>query len=130
MQEIIWQVTTEGDCEGRSVKNLGYFVGGVDEIAMHLANQCSYSLRFNKIEVNKGGNLEPTGTQVEVNCSGSSVHTLIEHCTSTHITYEAQGDSSVIFKQHKVSAEQIKLNNLKAKALSKLSAEERQALGL
>lgn len=130
MQEIIWQVTTEGDCEGRSMKTLGYFVGGVDEIALHLANQCYYSLSFRKIEVNNGGNLEPTGTQVQVNCFGSSVQTLLDNCTSDDITHQMQGNSTIVFKQHKLSAEQIRLNNLKTKALSKLSAEERQALGI
>lgn len=130
MQEIIWQVTTEGDCEGRSTKTLGYFKGGVDEIAMHLANQCYYTLSFSKIEVKNAYNLEPTGVSVEVNNYGSSVQTLLDNCNSDDITHEMKGHNSIIFKQHKLSAEQIKMNNLKAKALSKLSAEERQALGL
>lgn len=45
-----WNVHTEGDCEGRSVKNLGTFRGHIDEIAFHLADKCYYSLRFSPIE--------------------------------------------------------------------------------
>lgn len=45
-----WKVTTEGDCEGRSVRQLGTFRGHVDEIAFHLADKCYYSLRFTAIE--------------------------------------------------------------------------------
>lgn len=46
----VWEVTTEGDCEGRSTKNLGKFIGHIDDIALFLANQCYYSLRFSRTE--------------------------------------------------------------------------------
>lgn len=42
----IWSVTTEGDCEGRSVRQLGTFEGHLDEIAQRLSGQCYYSLQF------------------------------------------------------------------------------------
>lgn len=45
----LWEVTTEGDCEGRTVKRLGIHEGFVDEIAFALGNQCGYSLRFRRI---------------------------------------------------------------------------------
>ena len=45
-----WIVTTDGDVEGRTTKHLGTFVGYVDEIALALANQAGYDLRFKKIE--------------------------------------------------------------------------------
>lgn len=44
-----WEVTTEGDCEGKSVRNLGTFIGYIDEIALHLADKCFYSLCFHKV---------------------------------------------------------------------------------
>ena len=44
-----WQVTTEGDCEGRSIKNLGVWSGHVAEIAFFLADKCYYSLRFESL---------------------------------------------------------------------------------
>lgn len=46
----VWRVSTEGDCEGRSVKQLGTHTGYVDDIAFKLAHQCFYKLRFCKIE--------------------------------------------------------------------------------
>lgn len=45
-----WKVTTEGDCEGRTVKNLGIFIGNIDDIALHLADKNYYSLNFQKVE--------------------------------------------------------------------------------
>jgi hypothetical protein len=41
-----WKVTTEGDCEGKSVRDLGMFYGHLAEIAFHLAPKCCYSLTF------------------------------------------------------------------------------------
>lgn len=42
----IWSVSTEGDVEGRTVRNLGVYEGELDEIAFSLADQCYYSLQF------------------------------------------------------------------------------------
>lgn len=46
----LWEVTTEGDVEGRSTRNLGTHKGHVDEIALHLAKECFYSLHFKLVE--------------------------------------------------------------------------------
>jgi len=45
-----WIVTTEDDVEGKSIRNLGTFTGYVDEITLHLADKCFYSLTFEKVE--------------------------------------------------------------------------------
>ena len=58
-----WQVTTEGDVEGRSTKFLGTFTGYVDEIALYLAKKCYYSLQFKKIEPVE---FKPTKNEVHV----------------------------------------------------------------
>ena len=34
-----WMVTTEGDCEGKTTKTLGVFIGRLDEIAFALARE-------------------------------------------------------------------------------------------
>ena len=47
----IWKVTTEGDCEGRSTRQLGIFQGYIDDIAFALAEKCCYSLQFTKISI-------------------------------------------------------------------------------
>jgi hypothetical protein len=44
----LWEVTTEGDCEGKSVNRLGIYEGHIDEIAFHLAHKCYYSLQFTR----------------------------------------------------------------------------------
>ena len=41
-----WRVTTEGDCEGRSVRDLGVHEGHVADIAAVLAPLTGYSLHF------------------------------------------------------------------------------------
>ena len=45
----LWQVTTEGDCEGRSIKDLGINEGFLDEIAFSLAGEACYGLRFSAV---------------------------------------------------------------------------------
>lgn len=41
-----WHVDTEGDCEGRTTRDLGVHRGHIDEIAKRLAPSCYYGLRF------------------------------------------------------------------------------------
>jgi len=45
-----WQVTTEGDCEGRTTTDLGIHLGHVDDIAFYLADKALYGLEFKKLE--------------------------------------------------------------------------------
>lgn len=45
-----WDVTTEGDCEGRSITQLGIHYGHVAEIAFSLGGSGGYSLRFQKTD--------------------------------------------------------------------------------
>lgn len=42
----VWVVTTEGDLEGRTRKDLGIHAGYIDDIAKELACSCYYSLHF------------------------------------------------------------------------------------
>lgn len=44
-----FEVTTEGDCEGKSIRYLGTYTGYIDEIAFALADKCYYKLRFHQI---------------------------------------------------------------------------------
>lgn len=43
-----WKVTTEGDCEGRSIDQLGTHYGHIAEIAFGLERGGGYSLTFEK----------------------------------------------------------------------------------
>lgn len=46
----VWKVETEGDCEGRSIKDLGVWQGHVAEIAFHLAGKSHYELKFTDLK--------------------------------------------------------------------------------
>ena len=61
-----WKVTTEGDCEGRSKKNLGTFTGFFDEIAFALAKSCYYTLDFKRVENTDKFSKIPTDNKVNV----------------------------------------------------------------
>lgn len=50
-----WKVETEGDCEGRSIKQLGEYYGHVAEIAFHLADKVCYALQFKPIRIGTKG---------------------------------------------------------------------------
>lgn len=60
-----WEVTTEGDCEGRSVSRLGIYEGYIDEIALALADRCYYSLCFRPIDP-RALDLTPKRKSVEI----------------------------------------------------------------
>jgi hypothetical protein len=61
-----WKVTTEGDCEGRSTRDLGTHTGYLDEIAFALAKDVYYSLRFVAVNPLALAKANPTGTKVQV----------------------------------------------------------------
>jgi len=42
----VWNVQTEGDCEGRSIRSLGVFEGHIVDIAASLAQFAMYDLSF------------------------------------------------------------------------------------
>ena len=45
----LWHVTTEGDCEGKSITDLGTHEGFLDVIAHQLAYKSYYSLQFTRV---------------------------------------------------------------------------------
>ncbi len=136
----LWRVTTEGDCEGRSVRDLGVHSGYLDEIAFALADKCYYSLCFKLVEP----------LQLDVP-QRSKVNIMLDIDSGT---WDMQGGQRINFvanllKDRDVSvkpcnyyssvelvmgktAEQQKqreLEMLRKQALSKLSDVERKALG-
>ncbi|AMO25932.1 hypothetical protein Blue_109 [Bacillus phage Deep Blue] len=62
----VWKVTTEGDCEGRSTRNLGTYEGHVLDIAKQLAGQAYYQLDFRRVTPKKVDS-SPVSTKQEVN---------------------------------------------------------------
>lgn len=47
----IYKVTTEGDCEGRSIRTLGYCTGDIRDIEAYFKNEKAYSLSIEPITV-------------------------------------------------------------------------------
>ena len=72
----LWEVTTEGDCEGRSRKGLGVFEGYLDDIAFYLANKAYYTLEFKKISI-------PRISHEDVSMEQSEVDVLLDSSSGT-----------------------------------------------
>ena len=129
-----WEVTTEGDVEGRSTKHLGTHIGHVDEIALHLADKCYYSLRFKSVP--NISSYYPKASKVSVSFDANSqTWDKINHDGNIKEIKEIFKDRPVEIKTSSFYASfLIKSDNhdevLKEKALSKLSPEERRVLGI
>lgn len=130
-----WEVTTEGDVEGRTTKHLGTHTGWVDEIALYLGNKCYYSLCFKRVEQIKTYN--PTVKSVNV-CFD------IDSKTWNLNSSERKKQMSIVFKDRPVIIEEsnfyasftitsktVSDDDIKRqKALNKLNDEEKKLLGL
>ena len=131
----LWEVTTEGDCEGRSIKRLGLWQGFVDDIALHLAPKAVYHLWFTVAKIN-GVDEQPTARSVDVYFDVESgipsmdketrvkeVRKLMKH---RNVRVEESDYYGCVKLFNNRSEEEL----LRASALSKLTLAERRALGL
>jgi len=50
-KEKIYQVTTEGDCEGKSTRTLGYCKGEISDIKAYFDDKKTYEIRVSEINV-------------------------------------------------------------------------------
>ncbi|WQZ49413.1 hypothetical protein Z3_97 [Bacillus phage Z3] len=64
--EGVWEVTTEGDCEGRSVRRLGTYEGHILDIVRQLAGQAYYQLTFERAKPATLAQSLPKGTRRSV----------------------------------------------------------------
>lgn len=64
--EGVWEVTTEGDCEGRSVRHLGTYEGHILDIVRQLAGQAFYQLEFERVKPANIAEKLPKGTRRSV----------------------------------------------------------------
>ena len=126
-----WQVTTEGDCEGRSIKNLGQHTGYIDEIALHLADKCYYSLTFEVVEPVAA--YTPTSTEVHVHLRYGDYSLKDVSAMFKEANRPVEITSSNYYRSFKIvtkNKEEIRKNLLIQSALTKLTDAERKALGL
>lgn len=134
-----WKVTTEGDCEGRSTRDLGMHFGFIDEIAFALADKCYYSLCFKEIEPFDVS--VPTATKVNVtldidsgtwDMSPEQRVVFMNNLLADRDTAVEKGDAyasvNLVMGKNELQRKALEKEMLKQQALSKLSEEERAAL--
>lgn len=137
----LWKVTTEGDCEGRSTRNLGVYRGNPVNIAFLLADKVAYTLQFEEIVIQDVPKFDPHGQQVSMNFSVSSQYYFGKSTESQRRAFfeDLIGVKPVKITNANPGAHSIELtstcvSNSKAKkvkdALAKLSQEEIELLGL
>lgn len=127
----IWEVTTNGDCEGRTSKVLGIFEGHIDDIALSLSDEAVFYLYFKEFK--------PIIKQIaDIKCE-STVSVMVKQ----YGVYLSIDEAKSLFKNRPVTINNgcgyystfgIKSNDSdtlkRAKALAKLSDDERKILGL
>jgi len=130
-----WEVTTEGDCEGYSIRRLGTFRGFVDEIALHLANKAYYKLRFKLAEIHNNP-FSPTADKISVSFdidsetwdtvkTDAGLQEIKEVFKDRPVTIE-ESNSFASFVIKSKNSDEIKRKN----ALSKLTDDDIKILGL
>lgn len=133
----LWKVTTEGDCEGKSTRDLGIHKGYIDEIAFALADKCSYSLNFKYLfDSDYKKTSAPKRSEVSVSLdidsgtwdlSGEERVKWARQFLSGRDVSVSRGQyyASFVIKTNKKTVEDIRND-----ALSKLTKEEIEALGI
>lgn len=130
-----FKVTTEGDCEGRSVRDLGVYTGYIDEIAFALADKCYYKLCFTLVEPTKL-DLTPKKDTVEISLNidsgawdfngADAMEYFKDFFANRDVeVIDTHGYGSCTISTHKETIEE-----KKEKILQKLSEEEKKILGL
>lgn len=101
----IIKLTTEGDCEGRTTKTVGYFVGTIEQVITYcVANNIKpcYNFQKNIVEV--------------IDCSSLTAKIQVKEDDYGYIKYKTDKD---LEKQAAINA-----------ALSKLTDKEKELLGV
>jgi hypothetical protein len=137
-----WEVTTEGDCEGRTTTHLGTHTGYLDDIAFALADRQYYGLQFKPVELLNLKKVPPKATQVNVSLSidtgtwdlkgeeRANAFRQILKGRKTRVSsskyYACVTLSSGLTKEEQ---EEARLQVLRNAALAKLTPQDRAALG-
>jgi len=131
-----FKVTTEGDCEGKSTRDLGVYTGYIDEIAFALADKCYYKLRFSLVKPPKELDLTPKSNTVEISLDINSGVWDLEPAKAMEYFQKFFKDRDVeVVSTHgygscTISTNKETLEEKRAAILNKLTDEEKQILGL
>lgn len=131
----LWRVTTEGDCEGRSIKDLGIYEGNIDELAFALADKCMYALKFSAVDPIEL-DMSPKCKTVDIQLNISSGTWDMKSTTRAMEVGRLFKNRPVIVSESnyygcvRLSTNQKTVAEKRADALAKLTAEERKLLGL
>lgn len=128
LNERLWEVSTEGDIEGRSIKNIGIFMGNLLEIAKRLRGMPVYQLYFKEIKPSEYPSLSESSTsrkEVNFSVAGFSKEELLKELQDHNI------EPSNFYKAVKLTFSEEELIDLKRqRALAKLTEEELKLLNL
>jgi len=140
--DSVWQVTTESDVEGEHNQNLGTFTGKLHDIAFHLAKFQYYKLTFTEIELPKL-TYSPTKDIVNItvytldrdfNIKLANAHSFerakIIQDAFNEKNIEINVSPSTMFNSVQLNLRSKTDELKKQQALSKLTDEEKQLLGL
>ena len=130
-----FNVTTEGDCEGRSIKNLGTYTGYIDEIAFALADKCCYTLCFKLVDHTSLDLIPKKDTvKISVDIDSGAWDLNIADAKDYFKKFFAKRDVEVVsthgYGSCTISTHKETIEEKKKKILQKLSDEEKQILGL
>lgn len=133
----LWKVTTEGDCEGRSIRDLGTHEGYIDEIAFALADKCCYSLNFRAVDhPEHKPDMTPKRKTVNIQLDFGSGTWDMESKNRAIEVGSLMRDRPVAVSESpfygcvRLTTNKKTVEEKKAEALAKLSLEERKLLGL
>lgn len=130
MNQKIWHVTTQGDCEGRTTRNLGFHVGDVTVIAFNLAKESYYSLEFKEIKVvNHDCINDMEDLPLKVTISGFGVNRS-EYTDNNFVPPDYDVVRSNMYNSLDIVLKKNSIQEKIKKARAKLTKEELELLGL
>lgn len=127
----IWEVTTEGDCEGRTTLNLGIHEGFIDEIAFKLADQVGYKLRFTWVDAKRVNEMHAVTTEVHISLAIAEIFGHFLNGRDVEVE-DGQFYASVKLLAGANAESRAKrvLDIKRAAALAKLTDQDKEVLGL
>lgn len=94
----VWSVSTEGDCEGRTMQSLGTHTGHIADIARSLAPQVSYRLYFSKVKCSGRTIPAKAVREVSIDVSGMPDLKITEGKTGVKVTRGNNGAFKLTFE--------------------------------